>query len=473
MANTSQMYGGPNPGQSGSDPRGRTQNQGGYQQQRYEQQQGPMANIFAQNYGQGAGQGFVDYNNQMNLYNRFLGGGGGGAPQQQPIGPSGPAYNPNAIPTLGGQQVGSGTPWAPGAQAPTGGPAGYSWNPDMAMYQPGGQGGGGNFDPSTYNPKDPASVDAYIAYMQQQPGVNPSVINDPGYWRQKMLADPNSGGGLGPDANYVKQKMMTPEGAPAGDGQGGFGTLQSFQQMSPEAKAYFASAGRGFQNFADTGGYSPADIANMRSRGVAPIRAAYAAAQRGIGQQRELQGGYAPNAIASMAKMAREQGQGMSDATQNVEAQLAQARNQGRQFGNTGLASLGSAQGGLGLNYSQLGQQGVLGALSGMGSLYGTNAGLTSAFGNQLLNAVGQGGQIGQSQYGNDIRSQTLPGAFQNTMDKIGGVANAAGAVMNPLQQYLASKKKQQSTGQTGQMYPTGGGGQAQLPPGSYEGQPT
>src|SRR5262245_54171702 len=38
----------------------------------------------------------------------------------------------------------------------------------------------------------------------------------------------------------------------------------------------------GYQEFSQTGGYSPTDIANMRARGVSPIRASYANAQRGI-----------------------------------------------------------------------------------------------------------------------------------------------------------------------------------------------
>jgi len=70
----------------------------------------------------------------------------------------------------------------------------------------------------TLNFKDAASVDAYLAWAAQQPGVNPSVKNDPGYWRQKLLS-----GELGTDEAYVLQRMMQAEGAPAGaPGTGGF-----------------------------------------------------------------------------------------------------------------------------------------------------------------------------------------------------------------------------------------------------------
>lgn len=69
--------------------------------------------------------------------------------------------------------------------------------------------------------QDPAYVDSFIAHMGQQPGVNPSVKNDPNYWKGKI-----SSGELGTDQNYWSQKMMTPEGAPAG-GQQHFNPLMS------------------------------------------------------------------------------------------------------------------------------------------------------------------------------------------------------------------------------------------------------
>ena len=185
-SNNNQQQGGQvGGGSSSGDPRGRMQNQSDYQRQRYENQQGPMVQAFAQNYGQGAEQGMGDYTDIMNRY------------------------------------------------------AGIASDPGMG-------GGGGGYGPSLINYNDP-----------------------------------------------------------------------------------FNSYG-GYEEFSKTGGYSPTDIANMRARGVSPIRSAYANAERNIGQQRALQGGYSPNAIATQAKMAREQGQSAADATQNVEAGLADARNHGR-----------------------------------------------------------------------------------------------------------------------------------------------
>lgn len=80
---------------------------------------------------------------------------------------------------------------------------------------PGTQPKGGNL-------KDPAYVDALIAWWAKQPGANPSLTNDPGYWRQQILS-----GHLGTDENFITGRFTQPEGAPAGGGglPGGFGTL--------------------------------------------------------------------------------------------------------------------------------------------------------------------------------------------------------------------------------------------------------
>lgn len=73
-----------------------------------------------------------------------------------------------------------------------------------------------------------------------------------------------------------------------------------------------------------TGGYDEAGKADLRSRGIAPIRAVYANAQRNVDRSRSLQGGYSPSYNAVTAKMAREQASQISDAEQNVNAGIAQ-----------------------------------------------------------------------------------------------------------------------------------------------------
>jgi hypothetical protein len=283
---------------SGNDPRGQLQNQAGYQQNRYEQQQGPMANLFGYNAGRASETDFNDRNDIMNRYRAVAGGEGGG--------------------DEGGYDT---------------------WGPSKISY-----------------------------------------------------TDP------------------------------------------------FKSYG-GYEEFSKTGGYSTDDIANMRSRGTSPIRAAYANAGREVNRQRALQGGYAPNAFASQVKMAREQGQATADAQQNVEAGLAEARNKGRLAGLGGMygvegqrlgadlevgkfnamAEMNAAQSNAGAaNAARAqGKANQLGALSGMTSLYGTTPGMSGKFGDQLLGAVGQGGTYGLGMMGERRLGQALPGQFEQTNQRI------------------------------------------------------
>jgi hypothetical protein len=215
----------------------------------------------------------------------------------------------------------------------------------------------------------------------------------------------------------------------------------------------------GYQEFSKTGGYSPADIANMRARGVSPVRASYANAQRELSRQRALQGGYAPNAIATLAKMSRERGQSMADAIQNVEAGLAEARNKGRLSGlggmfgvekerlaadlkiqefnalmqeRTAAANAAAAAAGAARSSSAraaadaASRSDQFKALGGMTQMYGTTPGLSNMFGNQLLQATGMGGQYGMGYVNAQQAAAQIPGNYERTMGAIGQVSGMA-----------------------------------------------
>ena len=269
--------GSPNPGRSGTDPRGRVQNQGNYQQQRFESQVDPMMDQFAQNYGRGTEQGFKDYGSIMSQYK--------------------------------------------------------------------------------------------------------GVANAPGH------TDPFN--------SYA-----------------------------------------GYQDFSKTGGYSPTDISGMRARGVSPIRAAYSNAEREVGRQRSLQGGYSPNATATLAKMAREQGQAGSDAAGNVEAQLAQMKQQGKLAGLSGMQGIEGQR----LNAQFQDRNTQLNAIQGQAGLYGATPGMASTFGNQLNSSVGTSGQFGLDLMRNDIAGQGLPGQWDTTTGRINDVANMA----YPFLDYFENRNKGQ-----------------------------
>lgn len=82
---------------------------------------------------------------------------------------------------------------------------------------------------------DPAYVDQLLAYWGNQPGVNPSVKNDPNYWRQRIAS-----GAFGNDQGYLTGRFMTPEGAPEGAG-GGQGAPQSYNYQQAVQKVEQAS----------------------------------------------------------------------------------------------------------------------------------------------------------------------------------------------------------------------------------------
>jgi len=293
-------------------------------------------------------------------------------------------------------------------------------------------------------------------------------------------------------------------GEGGGGGGGGGGAVGNFDAftVSPGRAGYsdpFASYG-GMQEFASTGGYSANDIANMRARGVSPIRAAYANAEREVGRQRSLQGGYAPNAIAAQVKMAREQGQAAADATQNVEAGLAEARNRGRQFGLTGMGNIEGQRLSADVDLSKFntgldfqGQQynadayaraqaaanaaaesganrgaasaaanntDRLRALSGMTQLYGTSPGMAETFGNQLLQGVGQGGTYGLNMMGRRAEGQQLPGAWERGMQRGNDVMDWVNTGTGVANAFLSNRRRpQQPSRGPSNVWEEGGGG--------------
>lgn len=77
------------------------------------------------------------------------------------------------------------------------------------------------------------------------------------------------------------------------------------------------------KNLSETGGYSEQGIADLRERGISPLRAVYAGAQRDIERNRAIQGSSASYS-ALKSKMARELSDKIAGATQNVNAGIAQ-----------------------------------------------------------------------------------------------------------------------------------------------------
>lgn len=186
----------------------------------------------------------------------------------------------------------------------------------------------------------------------------------------------------------------------------------------------------GYQDFANTGGYSPQDIQDLRARAISPLRGVYAQAQSELDRNRALQGGYSPNYAAASAKMTRQLGHEVADANTNVNASLADAIRQGKLAGLGGMTGIDSAK-----MQEALSNRGYdLSALSGMNSAYGQTPGQASLYGGLLQNSNQQrlGVEAQQQALMENIMKSLLgmsqtPGNFQSALGNIGSVLGLGG----------------------------------------------
>lgn len=126
--------------------------------------------------------------------------------------------------------------WDPGSSAPSNAPPGQHWDANLANYAPDASGNvsapasTAAFNPQSANINDPNQLSQLISWAATQPGVNPSVARDPGYWQG--AASRFSG-----DTGYFIQRMFTAEGAPEGAGNaaasGATGTSQGAPIQQP------------------------------------------------------------------------------------------------------------------------------------------------------------------------------------------------------------------------------------------------
>lgn len=190
-------------------------------------------------------------------------------------------------------------------------------------------------------------------------------------------------------------------------------TLEQYDK-SPDSIAALAN----LKLLTETGGLSSEDQANLRARGISPIRAVYANAQRNVNRQRSLSGGYSPNFNAVTAKMAREQSDRVGEATTNVNAGIAEMVQKGKLSAAPSYATAAQAETELKNRIMQanadrqndakrfnltnlfdahktdIGNRGNL--LQGMTSLYGTTPALANLYGNQAMDTAKFTNQVNQ-----------------------------------------------------------------------------
>jgi hypothetical protein len=253
---------------------------------------------------------------------------------------------------------------------------------------------------------NPQLADYYVKQIQGSPGANPTEqAGSAQYWVDKALKDPNI-----PGADPFRTGMT--------------------------------NAMSGYQNFAETGGFSPQDLENIRARSNAPIRGVYSQANAAVDKQRRLQGGYSPNYTAAKAKMAREQAYASADASTNTEAAIAQMLQQGKLAGLGGEAQVGTA-----------GRNQNLGALQGQTSLYSATPGQAQVFGslvgqnrNQDLEGQKLQQDIGKTMQEGRLGEAKVPGDFSqyigNASDTVGLIGDIMTGGSSSLLKNVLPKKK-------------------------------
>jgi len=209
-------------------------------------------------------------------------------------------------------------------------------------------------------------------------------------------------------------------------GRYGGGTITLDSDMGVpayESTSDYRDATRRMKEFADTGGYSPSQIADIRERAISPIRAVYGNAQRDVARQKRLQGGYSPNFAAATAKMARSMSSQLSDATTNINAEIAQRVASNRlasagQFANLAAGEQSNRNDfnlrssemknrfGLDKMQTQLAEfefpiRSRLSALEGMRGLYGTTPANTALMGDFAIKNAGLQNSINQGKMNN------------------------------------------------------------------------
>jgi hypothetical protein len=248
-----------------------------------------------------------------------------------------------------------------------------------------------NQRPFQQMPQQPNAESAYAASIPQQAEDYDSIM---GGYRDLLN---NSGASLDDVANRYRNFLDSSE--------------SKFQPAQYTQAPEWGEAYNKLKELAENGGLDAQGQADLRARGISPIRAVYANAQRGVDRQRALQGGYSANHGAVSAKMAREQSESIAGATTNVNATIAKMVQEGKLKATPELANMASGKNtlmnqiGMANSENQLRasanktaalagygnavnnkSQIPLDALKGMTSLYGTTPALVNTFGNQTQN---------------------------------------------------------------------------------------
>lgn len=261
-----------------------------------------------------------------------------------------------------------------------------------------------------YRPQKPVMTPeaAFPRAIEQQAGDYDQIMQ--GYRNQMTGGNPEYGSLM---ENY-RRLLAQNQGGPATHT---YGETSQFNEAFGNAR-----------EISRTGGLSDAERADMRSRGVSPIRAAYQNANRNMARQARLGGGSA-NYNASIARMARQQGQSMADAMTNVNAGIAEMAQKGKLSAMDAMTRMGEGSSGrmnevgmFNANAKNRHGENQANILSGMGSLMNAESnrkaealrGMTSLYGTTPALVETFGGQVqrGQQMAAANPRQKRAGGGF-------------------------------------------------------------
>lgn len=162
---------------------------------------------------------------------------------------------------------------------------------------------------------------------------------------------------------------------------------------------------------ASRGGINPDAI---RARALAPTKAVFERARTELDRSRRL-GGASPNYAAAQAKLTRDLGYGLSDASVNAEGLIEEMRARDRALNLQGMTAAAGAEGDI--NRQLLGLQGMY-----SGNLLNSQG--------QLLQGQGLQNDIGRTLIQGRLGQASVPGDFQQAMGNIGSVLGLGGRII-------------------------------------------
>lgn len=210
------------------------------------------------------------------------------------------------------------------------------------------------------------------------------------------------------DEGKLREQTLQDRSRVLGQGkenQAAIGKLQAGSEQ--RAGELYPGLKSGLQDFATTGGYTPGDISNIRSRSTSVVPQIYSRMTEQLRRRGALSGGYQPGYGANLASMGRSAAELGGENARDTEIGISQAVRQNK------MAGLGGLQG-----------------------LYGSERG--DVLQTQGLGIQAQGMQ--NDALANIYRAQlplaSRPGAFQNIMQGIGTVSGAlkGGGIPQPPQ---------------------------------------